>query len=120
MSRLITLERAKQICSHWHGGQWSAYYQFSCTGYMIENCLHYLKETEDNLHPEYALHPGTLTKKDERELNSLKRYFIACGKSYGLDFTYEKNKSYGYMMPKICNDVPQETLDKIIKLAYLI
>lgn len=93
---------AQQICSNWHGGQWSAYYQYASSGiYLPANHLRYLQETEDNLHPEYALHPSELTKKDERELTNLKSFFILQGEKSGIKTDFKKHPSYGYLIPYI-------------------
>lgn len=102
MRNLISNLRAKEICSKWHGGQWSALYQFASSGvYMVENHLRYLQETESDLHPEYNLRPGTLSKKDTAELNSLQRWFIFKGTENGLSTVWGKHHTYGYRIPYI-------------------
>jgi hypothetical protein len=82
---MITKLRAKEICSHWHGGQWSALYQFTSSGvYLIANHRKYLRDIEDCLHPEYNLHLSKLSIKNETELTRLKKYFIAQGNAAGI------------------------------------
>jgi hypothetical protein len=118
--RIISTERAQEICRHWYNGQWSAYYQFLSSGvFLIENTLQYLRETEDNLHPEYALFPGTLTQREERELNSLKNYFIARAAAAGIGVEYHKHTLYGYLIPYITEETPDSIADNVKCLAYL-
>lgn len=116
----ITTARAQQICSNWHGGQWSAFYQFASSGiYTIENHLEYLKECEDCLHPEYALHPGELTQRQEQELNSLKKYFIAEGLKNGLGTEYHTHELYGYLIPYLTEETPDELANNVKAIAYM-
>lgn len=116
----INDKRAQEIASHWHGGQWSAYYQFASSGiYTIENCLRYLQETETNLHPEYNLHPGELTQRDERELNSLKKYFIRKGAEHGIKFELVPHEVYGYLIPYLAEDTPEEITNQVTQLQYM-
>lgn len=120
MSLVITERKARQICHDWHGGQWSAYYQFGSSGiYHIPNALRYLRETEDNLHPEYALHPGELSKKDENELLRLKRFFIWAGGKHGLTFEFEAHPVYGYLVPYLAEGVPEDICKQVTQLEYM-
>jgi hypothetical protein len=116
----ITTQRAQQICANWHGGQWSSYYQFASSGvFLVENVLQYLKETETNLHPEYDLYPGTLTQKEERELNSLKRFFIAQAAKMGIGIEYHAHSVYGYLIPYVTEGTPDTLADQVKCVAYL-
>lgn len=100
--RTITLKRAQEIASLWHGSQWSALYQFASSGvYMSENHLRYLKELQEDREPEYNLRPGTISKKDDAELKMLQRYFIAKGEEKGIFTEWHKHTLYGYLIPSV-------------------
>ena len=111
---------AIKICAAWHSGQWSALYQFASSGiYTIENHLRYLQEIESDLHPEYNLHPGTLSKKDEGNLIGLKWFFIRMGERNGIKTEYHQHSIYGYQIPFLSGDTAQTVCDKIKTLTYL-
>ncbi len=113
-------ESAKKICSNWHGGQWSALYQFASSGeYIVENHLRYLQEVETALHPEYNLYPGELNKKDTGNLTGLKWYFIRMGERSGIKTEYHKHNLYGYYIPYISEDTPDETANKVKTISYM-
>ncbi len=117
---MIQDKTAVKISSEWHNGQWSALYSFASTGkYYIEKHLQYLQEIEDCLHPEYALYPGTLSKKDEKDLIALKEYFIYAGSFYGINTDYKQHPIYGYLIPFIVK-APYTVYSKINKLHYAI
>jgi hypothetical protein len=100
--RTITSQRCIEICIHWHGGQWSALYQFLSSGvYMPENHLRYLKELQECREPEYAPYPGAIGKKDDAQLHSAISYFTKIGKRNGIQIRWEKHPIYGYQIPWI-------------------
>lgn len=116
---MITSERAKLTCSHWHGGQWSALYQFASSElYAVENHLRYLQEIETCLHPEYNLYPGQLSQKDELALNRLKRYFIETGKRNGVTTIYREHPIYGYQIPYLGKETANELTEQVKALYY--
>ena len=46
---IISKNRAQEICSNWHGGQWSALYSFaSSKTYVEEKYNDYLAEIKEN------------------------------------------------------------------------
>jgi hypothetical protein len=117
----ISNKRAREISDAWHGGQWSALYQFASSGtYVVENHLKYLKEIQENLEPEYGLHPTTLSKKDEAALNSLKRWFEYKGKENGIKTEWEKHKLYGYKIPYVSEDTPDAIAGKVEPLKFMV
>jgi len=62
----INVNRAMEIASHWHNGQWSALYQFASSGKILkENYQRYLNE----LPP-----PADLTTKDKNNIVRLITY----------------------------------------------
>lgn len=64
---IISKNRASEICSDWHGGQWSALYSFaSSKNYVEKKYMDYLSEIKENK-------PSTV--KEKAELKSLKRFF---------------------------------------------
>ncbi len=100
MKNLISKNRCIEICTSWHGGQWSALYQFLSSGvYMPENHLKYLKELQECREPEYYLHPGTISKKNDAELNSAQRWFIYKGTEIGIKTGWIDHPVYGYKIP---------------------
>lgn len=118
---MMRLNTAVKISSNWHGGQWSALYQFASSGvYVVENHLRYLQEIESDLHPEYNLHPGKLSKKDEGNLTGLKWFFIRMGEKNGIKTGYNKHKLYGYEIPFVYSDTDESILNKIKPLEYAI
>lgn len=109
--KTIKLERAKELASFWHQGQWSALYQFASSGvYLEENALHYLKEIENNLHPDYDLFPRPLTQLETKELTALKNWFLR----NGVKVEYRKDETYGYLTPYLL-----EPNDGVKPLGYL-
>ena len=65
--KTISLAKAKEIASHWHGGQWSALYQFASSGKVLnENFHRYLNELPN---PE-----SNLTTKDKNDIVKLITY----------------------------------------------
>lgn len=114
-------QTAQRITSNWHGGQWSALYQFSSSGKIDHtNILRYFQELENCLHPEYALHPGILSKKDSRELNGLKGYFLMEAKKLGFTIEFKEHSVYGYFIPYITAMPADFTKEKEIRnLLYM-
>lgn len=119
--KTITIKRAQEICSHWHDGQYSAFYQFASSGiFTIENVLRYLQECENNLHPEYNLHPSILSVKNNKELNSLKSFFIKTANDNKIYIGWETHPVYGYEIPFISGATSQSIIDKVVGLRYAI
>lgn len=97
--------RAMEICANWHGGQWSALYQFASSGtYLVENHLRYLKELQENREPEFYLIPGTISKKNDSNLKGCIAYFEKQGRINGIDTVWEKHPVYGYFIPFLKED----------------
>lgn len=112
---------AIKICSNWHSGQCSAFYQFSSSGiYTTENHLRYLQEVESCLHPEYNLHPSTLNKKDAANLENLKQFFILEGQKQGIYTQYAEHPVYGYLIPFVAGFVPESVCKNVKPLQYAI
>ena len=117
---LISTNRAREIANSWHGGQWSALYQFGSSGvYMPENHLRYLREVQQCFETEYKLKPSELPQKHKGELASLKRYFTFKGKENGIITVWQKHDVYGYMIPYVSPDTKEEIIKKIrpLKIA---
>lgn len=115
-----TKDKAQIICSLWHGGQWSALYQFASSGlFHYPNVLRYLQEIETCLHPEYALHPQILSKKDSTQLTWLKSFFIQLATANGYNIEFKEHSTYGYYIPYLTNTQGKEAeLKNIINLLY--
>lgn len=120
-TRLITIDRAKQITGNWHGGQWSALYSFASTGrFAVEHTLQYFKDIETALRPDFALHPGSLfPKKSERELNSLKKFMLNEARENGYPVEFEPHKVYGYLIPYLLECIPDDKAKKVEQVTYL-
>ena len=99
--RYITEQRAKEICDAWHGGQWSAIYQYASSGIFVrDNALRYVMEVLKDMYPEYWCAWETdVPTKDMRELRSLVRYFIKVARENDIPITLEKHPVYGYEFP---------------------
>jgi len=101
---MIRPKTAQKLCASWHGGQWSALYQFASSGiYVPENHLLYLKELEFNYHSEaFAINSEEfeLTKTEEQELEKLINFFIKKGEEIGIETTWQKHHLYDYKMPR--------------------
>jgi hypothetical protein len=109
-------EQIQKTCAEWHGGQWSALYQFCSSGvYLVENHLRYLKELQECREPEYYLHPGTISKADDKRLQSAQKYFTEQGKKIGVVTDWKRHKLYGYEIPFIF-DAPETIYSNIISL----
>jgi len=116
--KTITKNRCAEICSHWHGGQNSALYQFcSSKVFLPENILHYLKELQECREPEYYLHPGTINKKNDAELKSCQRYFVKEAQNSGIEIRWYRHSIYGYLIPEVATN---ENSIKINGLTFLI
>jgi hypothetical protein len=117
---MIRTKTAQNIAASWHGGQWSALYQFASSGvFVIENHLRYLQEVESCLHPEYALYPGELTKGQERELTNLKWFFVNTGFGMGINTEYHKHNVYGYEIPYISENTPDRIANQVKQISYM-
>jgi hypothetical protein len=100
---------ARGIASNWHGGQWSALYQFASSGiYLVENHLLYLEEIIQEIHrPETALHPFHRSKKDTAELVSLKKFFIKEGKMNNVQTVWGEDFYKIVPLPMLAEPNPQ-------------
>lgn len=99
---MITTKTAQKIAASWHGGQWSALYSFTSTGFFFpEKAISYLWEVMKDLQNEFfAPCPRTLSKSEAKELNSLKEYFEGeIKRSTFLEIEYKKHPVYGYSYP---------------------
>jgi hypothetical protein len=99
---MITTKTAKKICSSWHGGQWSALYQFASSSHFVcENSILYLWEIMQDLQNEFfAPCPRTLQANEIKELNNLKQYFESeIKRATFLEIEYKKHPIYGYLYP---------------------
>lgn len=118
---MIRVRTAQRIAGTCHGGQWSALYQFASNGiYLKENHLRYLQEVETALHPEYDLYPGELSKKQEKQLNGLKYYFLLQGNRNGLKTVWGIHPKYGYNIPFADENTPKDILEKLHFIEYLL
>lgn len=117
----FTTTKAVIVAIKWHGGNWSALYQFGSSGlYHAENHLRYLQEVEDCLHPEYHLLPGYNTQAADKELNQLKRFFTKNGELHGIKTTWKQHPVYGYNIPVVSSETADAIAKKIVPLKYLI
>lgn len=76
---MIKKKTAVRLAGLWHSGQWSPFYQFSCSGYLPECHWEYIKETNENLKQAEGK-----SKRDIDELKALKQYFEAEGSKNGI------------------------------------
>ena len=101
---MIRKETAQKICNSWHGGQWSALYQFGSSGVFVpDNSIRYLWEIMQDLQNEFfAPYPHELKNGEVKQLTQLKEYFereifIELGKLV----EYKQHPLYGYKFPDI-------------------
>ena len=114
--KTISNKRCIEICTDWHGGQWSALYQFaSCGLYVAKNHLRYLKELQECREPEFYLYPGTISKKSDNELNSAQRYFEKIGlqQDTPIKNSWITHRTYGYKIP-ISKDIRLTALNILV------
>lgn len=72
---IISKQKAQKIASDWHGGQWSALYQFASSGVFVpENYSRYSNEINAEIERETEYH-SRITKKQSNELWQLRKYF---------------------------------------------
>lgn len=91
-------------CAEWHGGQWSALYQFCSTGvYVPKNAALYVAEILDCLNWELAPYPNPLSKKETDRLTSCLNYFINQAAKVGIIVEVGKHSYYGYNIAVIAN-----------------
>ena len=75
MTKHISTAKARKIASDWHGGQWSALYQFASSGVFVpENYSRYSNEINAEIERETEYH-SRITKKQSNELWQLRKYF---------------------------------------------
>ena len=120
--KTISKQRAQEIASWWHGGQWSALYSFCSTGiFCIEHSLQYFKEIYSDIEAEYfSAHEVNRTQKQIRELNQLKRYLLKVAQAeHGLEIEFYKDQKYGYTVPYLADGVSEEVERKIRPVMYL-
>lgn len=112
--KTIAKKRASQICSYWHGGQWSKLYQFASSAIFVPaNILEYLRELQECREPEFYLHPGTISKKDDRELKSVQSYFIREAQKSGIEIKWFPHPVYGYVIPGIAENLNNIEINKL-------
>lgn len=70
--KTISHKKAKEICSHWHAGQWCPLYSFCSTGKLFFPVGDYVQAVEETIR-------STTVKGQIRELKSLKNFFIYAG-----------------------------------------
>lgn len=100
--RTITKKKAIEIARRWHGGQWSALYQYASSGEFVkERSVEYIKECVDCKYPSKnnVVHP----KYKIKELDQLIRYFIK--EAAGHDITIRATKHSGHEI--IWVDIPE-------------
>ena len=122
MKKTITKQRAQEIASWWHGGQWSALYSFTSTGtFFLEHALQYFKEIYSDIEAEYFnAREINRTQKDIRELNQLKNYLLKVAEAeHGLIIEFHKDQKYGYTVPYLADGVSEEVERKIKPVMYL-
>jgi hypothetical protein len=112
---ILSKDRAREIASHWHGGQWSALYQFMSSGvYMPQNHLWYLFEIIQDIENEYhAPYPRKLSQKETRELKSLIRWFAYKGEEHGIKTDVRTHSQYGYSYPVVSENRNNHSIDPL-------
>lgn len=115
---MIQLKTARDIAGEWNGGEWSALYQYSSAGYIVENHLRYLQEVESCLHPEFGLHPFELKKHDLRDLTNLRYRLIKEGEKNGIKTIYKDCSVSGYSIPYLSTDIDSGLFAKVIRPGY--
>lgn len=101
---MIRTQTAQKICNSWHGGQWSALYQFASSSIFVpDNSIRYLWEIMQSLQCEwFSAHPVSLNKTENRELTQLKEYFEGqILANIGKVVEYKKHPVYGYLFPAL-------------------
>lgn len=111
--KTINTKKAIQLLASWHGGQWSAMYQYMSSGiYMPENALWYIYECLQDIENEfYANYPRILPAYQVRELRSLIRYFEKKAKEHGILIEYVKHPVYGYTVPQVSDNINGHKID---------
>lgn len=119
--KTISQTHALNLCAAWHGGQWSALYQFASSGkYLIENHLRYLQEiTQDEEIEYFAAIPPRRTKKDYAELARMRRFFEAKGRENSIGTVWHTHPDYGYKIPFVSNETNDELGRQITPLRWL-
>lgn len=98
---MITQKTAQRIAADWHGGQWSQLYSFASTGKInTEFALWLIEEViQEQIRPETALKPYHLSKKDSKDLASLREFLILKAKTDNdIDIRITKD-FYGFDLP---------------------
>lgn len=119
--RLLTVNKAKDIASAWHGGQWSALYQFASSGvYLPQNHLRYLHEIQSEIEPEYfSAHPVHRSFRDKQKLRALKNYITAQGEKHKIFTKWEKHPQYGYQVPFLAENSEPKMMEKVENLKLM-
>lgn len=100
----ISVQKAREIASHWHGGQWSALYQFASSGVVTkENLNRYFSEINSDL--------NGASHKDKKELKSLELFFVKeetrlfGGKKFGAVKIIQKGETPKSKVTKVLQQV---------------
>lgn len=112
---IISKDKAQQLCNEWHGGQWSALYQFgSSKVWDIANTLRYVWEIQQDLQQEFfAAYPQILSKKTVRELTQLRDFFMFKAVENNVPVVLVKHDLYGYEYPLLS---PNGTTEEMIQV----
>jgi hypothetical protein len=117
-------ETAIKMCQEWHGGQWSALYQFASSGQFVhENALRYVSEVQKDIErPEYALRTFSRAKSTTDKLIRMRDFFIKLASKNNVPIILEKHPNYGYLMPLVAfgHKLSEVELEKITPIRYLI
>ena len=115
MKRIISKDKAQILCNEWHGGQWSALYQFgSSKVWAAENALRYTWEVMQDLQQEYfATYPQILSKKTVKELNQLLDFFLFKAMENKTPVLLVPHNQYGYKYPILSPDGDPSEMLKI-------
>lgn len=117
-------ETALKMCQEWHGGQWSALYQFASSGiFSHENALRYVSEVQKEIErPEYALRTFSRAKSTTDKLTKLRDFFLKLAAENNVPIVLEKHPTYGYLVPLVSIDhkLSETELNKIKPLYYQI
>lgn len=120
-TKTVTKQRAQDIASAWHAGQWSALYSFASTGkFHLPYALQYFKEIYSEIEAEYFnAREVTRTNKDLSELTKLKRFLEVQAIVNGVAVEFFPSEKYGYTIPFLKDEVKDEIAQKVEPVTYL-
>ncbi len=100
------MEKLQKIAIYWHGGLWSAMYQYGSSGvFLKENTLQYLWEAYASLIQYGAIKERSLSISSKNELKAFIKDIERLAKENGIIIEWADHTFYSYQFPVVANEI---------------